>query len=233
MQVNFGEAGGRVGTSACRVPDFGLSTAPVQLRLPYKFRRSGRHRVAIDVLSGRCAGAVGQTRKTIEVKVAARRGKPPARPASGCANGTLIPTAVPAVRARVSAAVLCLVNVQRRKNKRANLRRSPRLALVAIAHSKDMVRRRYFSHVSPTGGTLPSRLRKRGYRGVSAAENIAFNEFETADSLVRAWMNSPPHRKNILERKYRFAGVGIARGIPFPPQLPGSTSTMHYGSSLR
>ena len=36
---------------------------------------------------------------------------------------------------------------------------------------------------------------------------------EFARNMVQHWMESPPHRKNILNSKYKITGVGIARGL--------------------
>ena len=46
-------------------------------------------------------------------------------------------------------------------------------------------------------------------------------------------MNSPPHKANILSPRSKFAGVGIAVGIPVTPGNPGSTYTLNFGSSLK
>lgn len=44
----------------------------------------------------------------------------------------------------------------------------------------------------------------------AVGENVAYG-FSTARSVHRAWMNSPGHRANILNRTYRRVGVGVAR----------------------
>lgn len=230
VRVRFGEAGGQAGTSACRVPAFGRSADPTQLRLPYAFRRAGRHRVTIDVLSGRCTGPVRLGRRTIMIDVAPRRTTTPGVRTSRCPYGWSIPTAAAASRARLATALLCLVNVQRRKYGRVSLLRSKRLALAAVGHSKDMVRRRYFAHDGP-GRSFSARLRAVGYRGLTSGENIAYGSFDSAEDVLREWMASPGHRKNILYPRFRFAGVGLANGIPDTPRLPGTTSTMDYGAS--
>ena len=47
-------------------------------------------------------------------------------------------------------------------------------------------------------------------KGTSGAENVAYGA-ETAEEVVRMWLKSPGHKKNI-EGKYNYTGIGIARG---------------------
>lgn len=248
VQVGFGEPRARVGLSACRLPAFGLLTGSARtLRLPFAFRRAGRHRIAIDALAGGCADATRRTRTTIDVDVApaplataaartaavAKDAPTAARDAAARRCGAALLTPSATSRPRVAAAILCLVNAERRRLGRRALRPSPRLALAASRHSADMVRRRYFAHARAGGPTFPTRLRRARYRGGAAAENIGYGSAFTATLMVRAWMGSPGHRANILHPQMRFAGVGIATSVPVAPQRPGSTYTMVFGSSLR
>ena len=48
-------------------------------------------------------------------------------------------------------------------------------------------------------------------------------------AVVAAWMNSPPHRRHILDPDLRLAGIGIAHGTPFTPE--GATYTAELGSA--
>ena len=233
-QVEFGEPRGRTGQTACSRPARRASRRPVRVRVPYTFRRSGKHRVRITVLSGGCSGKQRRSkRKTINVNV---KRKPTSKPnivptAAGCADRFVIPTT--ATIPKTAAAVLCLVNAERRKIGRKPLLRSSRLTLAAVGQSRDMLRRQYFDHEGPGGPSLALRLRKVGYRGVTQAENIGYGSDYSAAGMVRAWMLSPGHRANILHPRLRFAGVGLVVGIPDQPPLPGSTYTMDFGATLR
>jgi len=44
-----------------------------------------------------------------------------------------------------------------------------------------------------------------------AGENVAYG-YPTGRSVVRAWMKSPGHRANILNRRYRLLGMAARRG---------------------
>jgi uncharacterized protein YkwD len=235
--------------SACRVRALGFGRDSLTEQLARVFRVAGRHEVVIDALSGGCTGALRRIRRTIVVDVAAASAlhlerRADARPGGGaqrlvaaaaasCRDSSLVPTTA-ASRARVAAAILCLVNVERRKRGRTRLLRSPRLARAAAAHSSDMQRRRYFEHERVPGGPkLAARLRRAGYRGPTYAENIGYGSDFNAALMVDAWMHSPGHRANILHPRLRFGGVGLATAMPLAPQRPGSTYTMDFGATPR
>jgi uncharacterized protein YkwD len=46
---------------------------------------------------------------------------------------------------------------------------------------------------------------------VGAGENLAI-KFKNPAGIVPAWMNSPKHKKNMLNAAYTQTGVGIATG---------------------
>jgi len=237
LRVQFGETRGQVGTSTCRPqPAAGSATAAVSQRVPYAFRTPGSHRVKVVVLAGSCSGPLlTSTTKTIMVNVARGAPKPksPATTRFGCRYATVVSAPGGLRRVRMASAVLCLVNYQRRKYGRAKLRRSALLARIAGAHSTDMVRRRFWDHNTRGGRTFEQRLPRAGYKGTVRGENLDYNSENTALLAVQAWMNSPPHRSTLLHRRLKFAGVGIANGIPVDPKLPGATVAMDYGSTLR
>ncbi len=75
-----------------------------------------------------------------------------------------------------------------------------------------MLRRAYYDHVSPEGETVRDRVRAAGgSRRRGLAENIAKGLF-TPDEVVRRWMNSSGHRRNILHRGAAEMGLGVAFG---------------------
>jgi len=97
------------------------------------------------------------------------------------------------------------------------LKRDPVLNEIARARSKDMASRGYFSHEDPAGGPLPLEklLLENKVQYKQAGENIAyFLGPTTADVLPELssakWMDSPPHRENIMEAAYNLTGFGIA-----------------------
>lgn len=136
----------------------------------------------------------------------------------------------------VQQATLCLLNAERSARRLAPLRSNPKLAAAAAQHSLDMVRRRYFAHDTLGGGSFDRRIVRVGYlRGARAwaiGENLAWGSGVLAApvAIVSAWMKSPGHRANILDRRFREIGLGLAAGAPQARPLAGLTYTTDFGA---
>lgn len=145
-----------------------------------------------------------------------------AAPSSFCLNADAMPLTIPADAFDES--VLCLLNRERTKRGLAALRDNPKLSGAAAGHSASMRWGSFFAHDGPRGDTFASRIQATGYtnraRRWLIGENIAWGSYElgTPSSLVEAWMNSPPHRENILEARFRAIGVGVEWGTPQNPK---------------
>jgi uncharacterized protein YkwD len=112
-------------------------------------------------------------------------------------------------------AIGCLVNKARTSNGLRGFAWSRTLARAATRHARDMSRRGYFAHQRAGGPSLGTRVRAAGFRGRNVGEAIAYGcgSLSTPASIVRAWMNSPPHRAILLSRRSRV-GIGIAGRPP-------------------
>ncbi len=88
---------------------------------------------------------------------------------------------------------------------------SDELANVARAHSKDMHDRDYFNHTNPEGLSPFDRMNNAGITFSHAAENIIAG-YNTAEDIVKGWLDSPGHRANILNPELEYLGVGIFQG---------------------
>lgn len=116
------------------------------------------------------------------------------------------------------------VNAFRRAQNLVPLERRESLDAVARAHSRDMIRRGYFSHDAPEGGSWVDRMREAGIEGFSlAGENLGqTSRAPPTREIVRGWKRSPAHRKNLTARPVNATGIGIARapdGTLFYTQL--------------
>ncbi|MEY2443389.1 MAG: hypothetical protein QOJ46_2815 [bacterium] len=139
--------------------------------------------------------------------------------------------------ATLRSATLCLVNAERTARGLVPLSSNAQLGKAAQNYSQAMVRERFFDHVSPNGSTLLSRVRRgtaylRGARRYALGENIAWGsgEYASPQETVKGWMESPGHRANILNRRFRHIGVGIAQGAPEDAQgMPAATYTTDFG----
>lgn len=95
----------------------------------------------------------------------------------------------------------------------------PKLQRAARAHSKDMIRRDYFSHNTKGHGSFSKRLKRfgytpGGYKYYTIGENIAYGSgsYATPRARMSAWMKSPGHRRNIVNGKFREIGIGTHTG---------------------
>jgi len=121
-------------------------------------------------------------------------------------------------RARVERDLLSQANVERRKAGSPPLALHPLLTRAAQAHAGDLLARAYFAHQSPEGQGPRDRATQAGYGGGSAeggialiGENLAEQDFSARQALQQ-WMESPPHRRNLLDPRFREMGLGLAVG---------------------
>jgi uncharacterized protein YkwD len=116
----------------------------------------------------------------------------------------------PKVRDDLEADMIEMINAERARQGLKPVRADPELAEVARAHSRDMLARGYFSHVTPDGMGPFDRMSQANLRYLMAGENIAL-----AQTLARAHqelMNSPGHRANVLRPQFGRLGVGVLDG---------------------
>jgi uncharacterized protein YkwD len=96
--------------------------------------------------------------------------------------------------------VASVVEAHNRERARAGLRAltvDDQLVAAARNHAEDMAARRRMSHRGSDGSSPFNRMEAEDYRYRQAAENIACGRF-TVESLMRGWMRSLPHRRNVL-----------------------------------
>jgi uncharacterized protein YkwD len=128
-------------------------------------------------------------------------------------------------------AVVGRINLIRRGRGLRPLRNNSRLAAAADYHSTDMARKGYFEHESANGTTFWRRIERfypsRGFRSWTVGENLlwASNTYGAAFA-VREWMNSPPHRANILSRDWREVGIGAVYVASAPGEYHGRPVTI-------
>lgn len=107
--------------------------------------------------------------------------------------------------------VLKYTNIERVQNGLKPLTLNAKLSASAVAKVDDMFTLQYFEHNSPTGKTAADLVRAEGYSFQSVGENLALGDFGNDEKLVEAWMNSPLHRKNILNPKFTELGLAVAK----------------------
>ena len=109
-------------------------------------------------------------------------------------------TAVPDLESRLVATI----NALRSRHGLRGLERSPMLVRAARTHGRSMLAGGYFAH-----GDLQRRLSNLSTVG----ENLAWStSVPAADGILRLWLASPPHRRNLLSPAWRRVGTGAVRG---------------------
>jgi uncharacterized protein YkwD len=149
--------------------------------------------------------------------LAATAGPARAQAAAAC-PAAAVPLGV-ALAAAVEASVNCLVNDIRTSRGLAALARSAELQRIAQRHGDDMVARRYFAHVSPSGGTVDKRARRAGYLDGPCwvlGEDLGWAppSIASAQAVVDAWIESPTHRAVLLDPRFREIGIGLVAAAP-------------------
>jgi len=111
-------------------------------------------------------------------------------------------------------------NQERKKNKLDALHIDQQLSAAATLKADDMFKDDYWSHNSPSGETPWEWFKKADYKYDYAGENLA-KSFTTTHGVIAAWMDSPEHRKNILNDKYKDVGFAVV-----PGQLEGEDTML-------
>jgi uncharacterized protein YkwD len=138
----------------------------------------------------------------------------PPEPAADNAGAALVPPPAPRVRTAKAhgdliAQVVQLVNAERAAAGIAALTVDDRLAAAAAGHAADQASRNHLAHDGSDGSTVADRVGASGFRWRALGENVAAG-YRDASSVVNGWMNSPGHRKNILNPAFTTVGVAVA-----------------------
>jgi uncharacterized protein YkwD len=117
-----------------------------------------------------------------------------------------------AARNGLERSVLIEINALRRKHGLTALRPNASLRAAADAHSSAMAVRGFFSHESADGTSFWKRVKRyygSGRRAYwSVGENLLWSSPDVdAAGALRMWLNSPPHRKNLLTARWREVGL--------------------------
>jgi uncharacterized protein YkwD len=106
-------------------------------------------------------------------------------------------------------ALLGAVNSTRAANGLRPLRADGTLTRAARFQSRVLLAQDVLSH-----GDFAERLRRFGAIGRLLGENLAWASAGAGDAraIVTAWLNSPPHRENLLRPAFRRIGLGAAVG---------------------
>jgi hypothetical protein len=131
---------------------------------------------------------------------------------AGISMVVVSPATITEASAITSSTVVSLANDARVAGGLSELKQNSLLASAAQSKANDMLARQYFAHNTPTGETPWTFIKASGYSYVTAGENLAI-DFTEAESVQTAWMNSPGHKANIMNKAFQEIGIGIAKGM--------------------
>jgi uncharacterized protein YkwD len=101
-------------------------------------------------------------------------------------------------------------------------RRSAELSRAAESHAATLARSGTFGHRAPGQRRFQQRLLRfysaRGFSYWATGENVFWARSHVSPAeVVRAWLNSPPHRLNLVDPIWHEVGVAAVRA----PRAPG------------
>jgi hypothetical protein len=100
-------------------------------------------------------------------------------------------------------------NSSRAANGVAALSLNSKLDAAAQNSADDMAARDYWSHNTPEGNPPWIWVTAQGYSYQKLGQNLATG-FPDELSTIDGWMNSPPHRENMLDPAFKDVGFGYA-----------------------
>lgn len=115
------------------------------------------------------------------------------------------------VSAVLPAVVVAETNNERAGGNLGTVTRSAALDQAAQLKAEHMARNGYFAHYAPDGTSPWYWFEQVGYSFVNAGENLAVH-FNDSQQVMQAWMSSPTHRANIMNKNFTQIGIGVAEG---------------------
>ncbi len=102
------------------------------------------------------------------------------------------------------------LNASRREAGLPSLQVDPRLVQAAREHSQKMSDQNKLAHVLTGEESVSNRIAATGLRFNRSGENVAYNT--DFNGIHQEWMDSPPHRENILDPRFTLVGIGVVKG---------------------
>ena len=147
------------------------------------------------------------------------------------ATGTAATTNGVSAEDALERGVLAEINALRAQHRLAPLRLNVRLTRAADAHSLAMAKRGFFAHESEDGSAFWKRVKRwytaRGFSRWSVGENLLWSSPSIdATAALQMWLNSPPHRKNLLTPHWREIGLSAVSVASAPGVFEGRQTTI-------
>jgi uncharacterized protein YkwD len=141
------------------------------------------------------------------------------------------PASVAAPQRALAAALIVEINAVRREHGLRPLVRSSKLSTAASQHTREMGVEGYFEHESLDSTPFWKRIARwyssKNWRSWSVGENLLYSSPDlTASEGVKMWMNSAPHRANLLSRSWREIGISAMHFDAAPGEYDGGPVTL-------
>jgi uncharacterized protein YkwD len=123
------------------------------------------------------------------------------------------------------------MNAIRQSHGLVPLHLSTALGSAARQHSESMALKGYFAHQSADGSAFWKRVQNFYSPGHYALWSVGENLLWTSDNLdsagaLQMWMNSPPHRENLLTARWREVGISAVHAAAAPGTYSGLDVTI-------
>ena len=102
--------------------------------------------------------------------------------------------------------VISIVNKNRKKKGLEALTMDEKLMKAAQDRAKELTKS--FSHTRPNGTSCFTIFEKYKITPTASGENIAAGQ-RSAAAVMDSWMNSPGHKENIMNNRFKKIGVGL------------------------
>ncbi|MCX6784391.1 MAG: CAP domain-containing protein, partial [Candidatus Komeilibacteria bacterium] len=106
---------------------------------------------------------------------------------------------------------LIVINKTRLEHNLSQLKINPLLTQAAQNKAADIFEKQYFQHNSPAGKNFSTFIQETGYQANRVGENLAKN-INRAPALIQSWLDSPPHRDNLLNPYFQEIGLAVLVG---------------------
>ncbi len=100
-----------------------------------------------------------------------------------------------------------LVNQERRKRGLPVLKSNPDLEQIALGHSIKMGKENQLRHNFPRYPDLVERMVAKDLHFSNSGENVAYSTAVDPELIHKGFMDSPPHKRNILTRAFTHVGI--------------------------
>jgi uncharacterized protein YkwD len=124
--------------------------------------------------------------------------------------------------------LLDATNQKRSANGVGDLSLNSKLNSAAQSKANDMATRNYWSHNTPEGNPPWVFFNAAGYQYKKAGENLAYG-FTTSTDTIVGWMNSPPHKANLLDTAFSEVGFGFANNANYQSNGEETIVVAMYG----